>query len=437
MSKDILINIKPKEKRVAVVKEGKLEEFYLELSGDTSLLGNIYKGRIDSVVPSINAAFVDIGIGKNGFLYLTEMSNPLLEEETSLTQKFLNKILKKKTNVATGRLRFVKGDEVLVQVVKEPFGTKGPRLTTHISLAGRFLVLMSQDKPAGVSRRIDSLDERRRLRQILSDLRFAEGVGFIVRTASLGKGKRELIRDAKFLFKMWLRIKSSAKNQKAPALIYKEYDLMWRVVRDYFSEDIDGIYIDSKLEFLKFLRFVKTLIGPHLIKKIHFYKENLPLFEAKGIENEIKKIYERKIFLKSGAYIVIEPTEGLTVVDVNSGKFKSQLDPETAAFQVNIEVASEIARQIRLRDIGGIIVIDFIDMAKESHRKAVFETLKQALSFDRAKTEVQGISNLGLVEMTRERTGKTLESKSFEDCPHCKGTGKIKINEDITYGVRH
>ncbi len=425
MNKEILINIKEKEKRVAVIKEGRLEEFYLEIAGEDSLLGNIYKGRVDSVVPSINAAFVDIGIGKNGFLYLSEMSNPLLEEE-SLPKKFINRLLKKKSKAAPGR-KFSRGDEILVQVVKEPFGTKGPRLTTHISLPGRFLVLMSQDKPTGVSRRISEVEERQRLRQILSELKFADGIGFIVRTASSGKGKAELIRDARFLYKMWQRIIRAAQRQKAPALIYKEYDLMWRIVRDYFSEDVDNVYIDAKADYLKFLRFVRTLIGANFIKKIHLYREAVPLFEHKRIEGEIKKVYERKIFLKSGAYIIIEPTEGLTVVDVNSGKFKTKADPEVAAFQVNMEAALEIAQQLRLRDVGGIIVIDFIDMSRESHRRQVFEILKKSLSSDHAKTEVFGISRLGLVEMTRERAGKTIESKSFEDCSYCRGTGKLKI----------
>lgn len=427
MNKEILINVSSKGKRVAVVKDGKIEEFYLELKEEHSLLGNIYKGRIDSVVPSINAAFVDIGVGKNGFLYLSEMSNPLVEEAVSAPEGFLNRILKKKAKVATSK-NFSKGDEILVQVVKEPFGTKGPRLSTQISLPGRFLVLMLQDKSTGVSRRIDDASERMRLRQILNELKFAKGISFIVRTASFGKGKRELVRDAKFLFHMWQRIKKAAQQQKAPALIYKEYDLLWRIVRDCLTEDVDCVFIDSKDDYQKFLRFVRTLIGPNLIKKVELYKDTAALFEAKKIESEIKKIYERKIFLKSGAYIVIEPTEGLTVVDVNSGKFKTRAAPEEAAFQVNMEAAPEIARQLRLKDVGGIIVIDFIDMGRESHRKQVYEAIKKALSSDHAKTEVFGVSRLGLIEMTRERAGKTLESKYFEDCPYCKGTGKIRLS---------
>lgn len=428
MAKEIIINIRDKEKRVAVVKDGKLEEFFLEMSEDQALLGNIYKGRIDSVVPSINAAFVDIGIGKNGFLYLSEMSNPLIDQEIGTPKGFLGRILKKKTK-ATPSKAYAKGDEVLVQVVKEPFGTKGARLTTQISLPGRFLVLMLQDRTTtGVSRRIAEVDERSRLRQILSELNFGKGISFIVRTASSGKGKRELIRDAKFLFKLWQRIRNSAQRQKAPALIYKEYDLMWRIVRDSLTEDVEAVFVDSRQEFSKLLRFVKTLIGGHLIKKIHLYKDTTPLFESKKIETETKKIYERKVFLKSGAYVVIEPTEGLTVVDVNSGKFKSHSEPEVAAFQVNMEAAPEIARQLRLRDVGGIIVIDFIDMSREGHRRQVFEALKKALASDHNKTEVFGISRLGLVEMTRERAGKTIESKSFENCPYCKGTGKLKIS---------
>jgi ribonuclease G len=250
-----------------------------------------------------------------------------------------------------------------------------------------------------------------------------------VRTASLGKGKKELLRDAKFLYMMWQRIKKMANQSKAPALIYQEYDLTWRVIRDTFTEDVDSLIVDSKQEFVKIHRFVRSLIGGHLSKKIRLYKEQTPLFEAKNIEKEIQRIYERKINLKSGAYIVIEPTEGLTVVDVNSGKFRSRLSPEDTAFQVNLEAAKEAARQLRFRDVGGIIVIDFIDMSREQHRRQVLAVLKEGLAGDHAKTDVLGISKLGLVEMTRERTGRSLESISFSSCPHCRGTGRLKISE--------
>ncbi|MDP3142433.1 MAG: Rne/Rng family ribonuclease [Candidatus Omnitrophota bacterium] len=430
MTKEILINVKTNEMRVAVLKDGQLEDFSIELNKQNSILGDIYKGRIDSIVASINAAFVDIGFGKNGFLYLSEMTNPMLEAELSKPVGFLEKILHKPAKeVKKVSPEFQVGQEILVQVVKEPFGNKGPRLTTHISLPGRFLVLMPIDKQFGISRRIEDHSERQRLRSVLHSLSFAKEMGFIVRTASLGKGKKELLRDAKFLYMMWQRIKKMANQSKAPALIYQEYDLTWRVIRDTFTEDVDSLIVDSKQEFVKIHRFVRSLIGGHLSKKIRLYKEQTPLFEAKNIEKEIQRIYERKINLKSGAYIVIEPTEGLTVVDVNSGKFRSRLSPEDTAFQVNLEAAKEAARQLRFRDVGGIIVIDFIDMSREHHRRQVLAVLKEGLAGDHAKTDVLGISKLGLVEMTRERTGRSLESMSFSSCSYCRGTGRLKIAE--------
>jgi len=428
MPKEILINVKSHEMRVAVLKDGQLEDYFIELAKDNSILGDIYKGKIDSIVSSINAAFVNIGFGKNGFLYLSEMTNPILEEELSKPTGFLEKIFHKpaKENKPVSP-EFRVGQEILVQVVKEPFGNKGPRLTTHISLPGRFLVLMPIDKQFGISRRIEDPAERHRLRGVLQSLSFSRQVGFIVRTASKGKGKKELLRDAKFLYQMWLRIKNLANKGRAPSLLYQEYDLAWRVIRDTFTEDVDSLIVDSKQEFVKIHRFVRTLIGGHLTKKIKLYKEQAPLFEFRSIEKEIQRIYERKINLKSGAYIVIEPTEGLTVVDVNSGKFKSKLSPEDTAFQVNMEAAPEIARQLRFRDVGGIIVIDFIDMSREHHRRQVLATLKETLSRDHAKTDCLGISKLGLVEMTRERTGRSLEAISFSACPYCRGTGRLKI----------
>jgi len=432
MAKDIFINVKAHEVRVAVVKDNQLEDYFVELAKDAnSILGDIYKGRIESIVSSINAAFVNIGFGKNGFLYLSEMTNPILEEELSRPVGFLEKILKRpEKEKKPVSAEFQEGQEILVQVVKEPFGNKGPRLTTHITLPGRFLVIMPIDKQFGISRRIEDHAERQRLRSVLQGMPFSRNAGFIVRTASLGKGKKELWRDAKFLYQMWLRIRNLANKSHAPSLLYQEYDLAWRVIRDTFTEDVDSLVVDSKQEFAKIHRFVRTLIGGHLTKKIKLYREAAPLFEAKNIEREIQRIYERKINLKTGAYIVIEPTEGLTVVDVNSGKFKSRLSPEDTAFQVNMEAAPEIARQLRFRDVGGIIVIDFIDMSREHHRRQVLAVLKESLTRDHAKSEVLGISKLGLVEMTRERTGRSLEAISFSMCPHCRGTGRLKIDPE-------
>lgn len=435
MAKEILIQIRTGERRVAILNQGKLDDFYLEVDRYQSILGNVYKGRVESILPSINGAFVNIGQERNGFLYLTDAVNPLeVEEEVSGPRRFLNKLLNRKSPSAHsgkknhGPAQLKEGQEILVQVVKEPFGNKGARLTTHISLAGRFVVYMPYDKHHGVSKKIEDQEERQRLRETLGELTAGKSGGFIVRTASLEQGKNELIRDGKFLSKIWFQITRLAQKKAAPALIYKEYDLLWKVVRDFLKGDVSVILIDAKDEFQKLRKIVFTLIGREMVNKVQLYSGTAPLFEFKNVSKELDKIYDTHVYLKSGAYVVIEPTEGLIVVDVNSGKFKTRASPEDAAYMVNLEAAPEIARQLRLRDLGGIIVIDFIDMSREDHKRKVLAALQEALEQDYSKTEVNKISSLGLVEMTRARTGKTLEAISFEPCPYCHGRGRIKID---------
>lgn len=409
MSKEILINADQREKRVAIISDAGLEEFYIERPQDKTIVGNIYKGRIEAVLPSIGAAFVDIGLPKKGFLYLSEIESAF--ESLEAPAQIDNRQIKK-------------GQEVLVQVVKESFGTKGPRLSTHIGLAGRYLVLLPQDKQVGVSRRIEDDEERRRLRLIFQDQKFPKEVGFIVRTAASGKSKQELLRDAQFLFKLWKRLERIIQNTKAPGIIYEEYDLTLRVIRDSFTEDVTKLIVDSKPEFYRIQRFMSVFLS-YLRRKVELYRGD-DLFGEKDIEKQINRILEATVYLKSGAYLIIEPTEGLVVIDVNSGSFKKKLEQEEAAFKVNCEAAVEIARQLILRDLGGIIVIDFIDMEKESHRREVLNILKKSLSNDRAKYDILGISKFGVVEMTRERIHKTVQMLSYQPCPYCKGRGKVK-----------
>ncbi|MBF0489194.1 MAG: Rne/Rng family ribonuclease [Candidatus Omnitrophica bacterium] len=445
MPKEILIHVTQDERRVAILSGGKLDDFYIELERHQSMMGNIYKGKVESILPSINGAFVNIGQEKNGFLYLTDADNPFLqdiekiEQEPTAAQKLLNMFIPKsaaKEGEAAEKapakksktdLPLKKDQEVLVQVVKDPFGTKGPRLTTHISLAGRFVVYMPMDQHNGISKKIEKPEERYRLREILKSFNFYKSGGFIVRTASVEQGEKEITRDAKFLTAMWERIRNLSKQKQAPALVYKEYDLIWKVVRDLLKDDV-SLIIDSQEEYIKLRKFAETLIGKEAVAKIHYHAGPQPLFKAKNIAGELEKIYESKVYLKSGAYLVIEPTEGLIVVDVNSGRFKSKGTPEDASFAVNMEAAPEIARQLRLRDLGGIIVIDFIDMNREDHKRKVLHCLREELAKDHAKTEVNRISQLGLVEMTRARTGKTIESLKFHDCPYCEGRGRVKID---------
>jgi ribonuclease G len=410
MPKEILINIEPQEKRVAVTCEGKLQEYYIERPQDKTVVGNIYKGRIEAVLASIGAAFVDIGLVKKGFLYSSEIESAfgLPEAPPGPAQP---KDVKK-------------GQEILVQVVKESFGTKGPRLTTEIGIAGRYLVLMPNNNQIGISRKIEEEEERKRLRQIFAGLKLPKDVGFIVRTACRGKSRQELVRDAHFLLKLWKRMEKPIRQQRAPALIYEEYDLVLRVIRDSFSEDVTKLIVDSKEEYYRIQRFMKAFLS-NLRRRVELYRGN-DLFRDKDIEKQVSRVFENKVYLKSKGYIIIEPTEGLVVIDVNSGGFKKRLSQEETAFKVNCEAAQEVARQLVLRDLGGIIVIDFIDMGREHHRREVLNILKSALSADRAKYDILDISKFGLVEMTRERIHRTVSMLSYQDCPYCQGRGKVK-----------
>ncbi|MFT5386987.1 MAG: ribonuclease G [Candidatus Omnitrophota bacterium] len=441
MSREILIQTQKGERLVAIVDRGRVDDFHIEVDRYQSLLGNIYKGRVESILPSINAAFVNIGQERNGFLYLTDAANPLLEEEKAPEKptKILDKIFKRKEEEVKPKKTQRKprhkkdeiplkvGQEILVQVVKDPFGEKGCRLTTHITLPGRFVVYMPRDKKSGISRKIEKPEERRRLREVMQEFAFAKQGGYIVRTASMQQSKTDLVRDAKVLYTNWLKIGKLSAQEKAPALIYEEGQLTWKIVRDYLTDRIDKVVIDSKEDYDKIKKFVQTLIGKEMVSKIHHYKGRKTLFDTKGISKDLQSIYETNVYVKTGAYVVIEPTEGVCVIDVNSGKFKVKASPGEAAFMVNMEVVPEIARQLRLRDLGGIIVIDFIDMTQEIHKRKVVDALRRALTRDHAKTEVYRISPLGLVEMTRARTGKTVESISFKKCTYCEGRGRIKL----------
>ncbi len=419
--KEILINFEHQERRVAILEDGKLENYFVERAQDRTILGNIYKGRVETIVPSVGAAFVNVGMEKNGFLYLNDTLAMAMETEDIDLKEGADGGGKRPEHV-----QLKEGQELLVQVTKEPFGTKGPRLTTHISLPGRYLVLMPFERHFGISKKVSDDAERHRLRAILSGLKVPEHMGVIMRTVAWGATEKEIQRDFQLLLRLWDRIDKAGHKRNAPFLIYEDYDLALRMLRDYFNDEIDSIWVDSKDEFRRVLRFVRSYMA-RLSNAVKFYRDNTPLFEKKGIEGEIEKLYAIKVFLKSGAYIVIEPTEGLTVIDVNSGKFrKKNISQEQMAFSVNCESAREIARQLRLRDVGGIIVIDFIDMMEEKHRRELINVFKSALSSDRAKTDVLGISKLGLIQMTRERTHRTLESISYKDCPYCQGKGKVK-----------
>ena len=359
---------------------------------------------------------------------MSELTNPLLEDDMPDDVFWPLRGLKKQTKEKKPAKKFKVGEEVLVQVVKEPFSTKGPRLTTYISLPGRYLVHMPSQHQVGISRKIENKEERKRLKQVIDKNVIFKNRGYVVRTAALKKDGRDIARDAKVLARLWQNIKRNSQKKVAPLLIHREFGLIYRIMRDQFIEEIDTLYIDSKYEYNNVVRFARNFLGRNFVKKIKLYSKEKPIFEAGKINEDIERLYEKKAKLKSGAYIVIESTEGLSVIDVNSGRYTNKGAPEQAALRVNLDAAPEIARQLKLRDIGGIIVIDFIDMEREKNRRAVLSALKNALSKDRAKTDVLGISKLGLVEMTRKRTYRPIDSAYYKSCPYCGGKGRLKIN---------
>ena len=434
MPKEILISAEEQEIRMAILEKGRLEEFYVERKSRDQLMGNIYKGKVESILPGIGAAFVNLGLERNGFLYLSDVASPHYlfdeEEETLVNGERGGRGADNRSLAEKGAELLKKGEDILVQVVKEPFGRKGARLTTHITLPGRYLVAMPYNSHVGVSKRIQDPRERERLRSLLNSLRLPKDMGFIVRTVGHGKGKKEFWRDTRYLANLWHRIKVKSKRSSSPSLIHEEHDLVLRTIRDSFSGEVEKLMIDSKAEYKKALHFLKSIV-PELQSKLVYYQDGTPLFKKKGIEEEIEKIYSRKVYLKSGAYIVIEKTEGLVAIDVNTGKFTGKKKQEDTAFKVNLEAAEEIARQVRLRDIGGIIVIDFIDMMMEEHRRQLFRSLVDAFRRDRAKTNILSISEIGIVEMTRQRMRQDPESVSFQSCPYCQGRGSIKSVETV------
>lgn len=437
--KKIFIATDAQETRVAVTEDKRLEEFYAERKSDQRVVGSIYKGRIASVVPGIGAAFVDIGIGKNGFLYVSDIVEPkpdedaILEGEKSADQKSGRSRTRDRGRGRGGqqhhrsRIEEVvkQGQEILVQVVKEPFGTKGARLTTHLSLPGRYMVLMCNDARLGVSKRIESSQERARLRELIQEIRFSDEAGLIVRTAGAGKDKKALGRDVRYLSGIYTQIKRAAERSKAPACVYQEQPMAQRVLRDTYTEDVQAIVVDSKAEFHRIRRFLQQLI-PGVKVRVERYGGTQPLMEKEGLDDQIASLFDKRVDLPSGGSIIIEPTEGLVAIDVNTAKFTGRRNLEETAFQVDKEAAIEVARQLRLRDVGGIVVIDFIDLDVPAHRRELVKTLEQALERDRAKTNLVSFSDICVAEITRQRMRRSFETVSYQSCPYCGGRGSVK-----------
>lgn len=427
VKRDILISQDANEKQVAILEDNRLEEFYIERPDAERLFGNIYKGKVKTVIPGMGAAFVDLGTKKDGFLYVTDaLKSPLdLEAEFDETAAPVKKEDRRQERMKRIEEVLKVGQEVIVQIVKEPIGNKGPRLTTHFSIPARYLVMMPGEEKVGVSRRIEDRKERERIRSIFQNLEIPKGVGFIVRTAGEGKSEKEFNRDIRYLIRQWKKVHGTISQKKAPSLIHQELDLVERMIRDNLNEENDRMVIDSPEIFKKVERFAKLYLPGSNID-IQQHQERVPLFEKFAIEKEIERTFSKNVYLKSGGYIVIEQTEGLVAIDVNTGKFTGTRNLEETVYKTNMEAAQEVARQLRLRDVGGIIIIDFIDMEWAEHRRNLFRAFKDAVRRDRAKTNILKISELGLVEMTRQRIRASLESAVYNTCAYCEGKGMVK-----------
>ena len=415
MYKEIFISIDDLESRVAVMEDGRLVEIYIEREERQS--GSIYKGRVANVLPGMQAAFVDIGLERNAFLCKDDLEAGMGEDEY---EAFKNASIKDMLKV---------GQETMIQIVKESIGTKGARVTTGITLPGRYLVLLPTASYVGVSRRIESEEERRRLKQ-LADQHRPEGVGLIVRTAADGRSKEELLRDLEALVKLWERIREKAKTMKAPALVHQELTLVYKVIRDLFTEDVDRLIVDSSSEHEKIVDLM-DIFSPELKSRVHLHNDRRPLFELHGIDKEIEKALRRQVWLESGAHLIIDKTEALTVIDVNTGKFIGRSNLADTILKTNLEAVKEITHQLRLRDLGGIIIVDFIDMDRHEDKIRLLHALGEALKRDRTTTHLVGMTDLGLVQITRKRVGRDLEDTLRETCPHCKGVGTVNTFQTV------
>ncbi|MCL4873279.1 Rne/Rng family ribonuclease [bacterium] len=423
---ELLISSNPFETRVALIEQGRLSEFYVERAKDRGITGNIYKGRIVRVLPGMQSAFVEVGIQRTSFLHVSDIKEPPegFEEDEEEHKRHANVRIQDIVK---------EGQEIMVQAAKEPIGTKGARVTSYASLPGRYLVLMPTYDKIAISRRISSEKERKRLREIVSSIRPA-GYGFIIRTVCEGMRKEDVQADMEFLIKLWKAILKKKEEVRTPGLIWAELDLTLRTIRDLFSEDIERLVIDSKDEYERARKFLEEFM-PHLAGRLALYEGKEDIFDAHGVEIELTDALERKVWLRSGGHIVIDQMEALTAVDVNTGKYVGKRSSEDTIVKTNLEAVKEIVYQLRLRNIGGIIVIDFIDMARQSDREKVYNTLKEALKADKARTNILKISELGIVEMTRKRVRESLSQSLCEPCPYCDGNAQIKAKDTIIMDI--
>ena len=421
MSDELLINVTPQETRVAKIENGMLQEVVIERASRRGLVGNIYKGKVCRVLPGMQAAFLEIGLQRTAFLHFSDIVTT--EEQKNGTEELtINDLLRD-------------GQEILVQVVKDPMGTKGARLTTHITIPARYLVYMPNSNHIGVSQKLEDEDERERLKDLIKKLlpEF-EGGGYIVRTVAEGISEKAVHADMVFLEKLWGAIQENNKSVGSPMMVYEDLPLAMKVMRDIADTNIDAIRIDSRETFDKVIKFANKFI-PELAPGIEYYPGERPIFDLYGVEDEIQRALQSKIKLKSGGYLIIDQTEAMTTVDINTGGYVGNRNLEETIFKTNLEATQAIVRQLRLRNLGVIIIIDFIDMKVSEHRRQVLRSFEKALDRDHAKTCITEVSNLGLIEMTRKRTRESLEHILCEPCPVCNGKGTVKTVETVAFEI--
>ncbi len=429
----MLINVADGDEcRIAILHQGRLEELFIERASTESHVGNIYKGRVVNVEPSIQAAFIDFGLPKNGFLHVSDLQPQYFPESMRHVEDVGRKTPRRERPPIQRCLR--RGQEIIVQVIKEGIGTKGPTLSSYISIPGRYLVMMPGMSRLGVSRRIEDEETRRKMRRILDELDLPKDMGFILRTAGIDQTKRELQRDLNYLQRLWKVVADRIRTERAPCELYQESDLVIRTIRDVYSSDFGKIIVDDEATARKAREFL-AIAMPRVNPPVEFYKGATPLFHHYGIEAEIERINSRHVPLPSGGSLVIESTEALVAIDVNSGRYREHDDAEETAYRINLEAAEEIARQLRLRDLGGLILCDFIDMRMEKHRRGVERALRDALKKHKERAKCLRMSQFGIVEMTRQRTRPSIKRSIYQDCPYCRGAGLVKNPESMVLEV--
>jgi len=426
---DAIINAETLETRVAIMEEGRLEEFNIERTTEERLVGSIFKGKVRNLEDGLKAAFVDIGFEKNAFLHYWDIVPNQFDSSVEIVERPAGRDRRAAKPKITQRdipRLYPPGSEIIVQVTKGPISTKGPRITTNLVLPGRYLVLLPNSDQSGISRKIESQEERKRLKQILRELHIPEGMGVIMRTAGEGQRKPYFMRDLALLLEEWHGVQEKIKKQPMATCVFQEPDLIERTVRDFLTEDVDRIVVDNQKAYDRIREMILKIKAKSAAKKVMLYSDSQPVFDRFNVSKQLENTFSRQVHLKGGGYIVIDETEALVAIDVNTGRHKGSRDQEATIAKVNLEAAEEICRQLRLRNMGGLIVLDFIDMKSRRDQQSVYQRIKDGLRRDKAKTHILPISQLGLMEMTRQRHSESTRSAVYDDCPYCKGRGKVK-----------